>query len=51
MLNLEIKQSEVRLRAVKSGIPLEEVVPKQDERYYTPNLESYFKGIHQAERG
>jgi len=37
-LKNEIKSSDARLRAVKSGIPLSTVVPKREESFYVPEL-------------
>ena len=41
----EIKNSDNRLKAVKSGIALSQVVPKPGAGYYVPDVESYFRGI------
>lgn len=43
-MKTEIKSSDNRLRAVKSGIPLASVIKKKDNKFYVPDLESYFKG-------
>ena len=49
-LKLEIKRSDGRLKAVKSGIPLSKVVPKKDADFFIPVLESYFKGDDKIQR-
>lgn len=43
-LKEEIRRSDNRLTAAKSGLPLSKIVPKLDVSFYTPNLESYYKG-------
>lgn len=44
MLRTEVRSSDNRLKAVKSGIPLSNVAPHKDENYYVPDVEDYFKG-------
>lgn len=44
VLKTEVRSSQNRLKAVKSGIPLSNVVPHKDDSYFIPDLESYFKG-------
>ena len=50
ILNREIKNSEGRLKAAKSGVPLEQICPEQDASYYIPDVESYFKGQDRIKR-
>lgn len=50
LLTQEIKHSEGRLRAVKSGVPLDQVVPQQDASFYIPDVETYFKGKDRTKR-
>ena len=50
LLKNEIKNSDNRLRAVKSGISLAQVVPKPSAGYFVPEVETYFKGIDKIMR-
>lgn len=50
MLKTEIKAADDRLRAVKSGIPLTQVVPAKDDTYYNPCVDDYFRGADRIER-
>jgi hypothetical protein len=49
-LKSEILSSNLRLRAVKSGIPLSTVVPWKEPNFYVPKLENYFKGYERIKR-
>lgn len=50
LLKNEIKNSDNRLRSVKSGISLAKVVQKPGAGYYVPDIESYFKGVDKIMR-
>jgi hypothetical protein len=50
VLKTEIRSSVNRLKAVKSGIPLSNVAPHNDENYYVPDLEDYYKGQDRIQR-
>ena len=50
LLKQEIKHSDCRLRAVKSGIPLDVIMPKNDTSFFIPDIESYFKGKDRIKR-
>jgi len=44
ILKTEVLHSQNRLKAVKSGLPISNVIPYKDENYYIPELERYFNG-------
>jgi len=50
LLKNEIRNSDNRLKAVKSGLPLSRVVSKPSAGYYVPDIESYFRGIDKVLR-
>jgi hypothetical protein len=50
LLTQEIKNSEGRLKAVKKGISISDVMPNQDPSFYVPDVESYFKGQDRIKR-
>lgn len=44
ILKQEIKDSEIRLQQVRSGISVADIVPRPDERFFLKDKEPYFKG-------
>ena len=49
-LRSEIRSSEGRLAAVKSGIPVSVVVPAINEEYFTPQVDQYYRGYDKVLR-
>jgi hypothetical protein len=49
-LREEIKRSDQRLKAIKTGNPLNKVVPQQEVNFFTPDLETYFSGQNRVLR-
>jgi len=49
-LKTEIRNSRSRLEAVKSGVPLSELVKEKDDSFYTPLVDTYFKGHDRKKR-
>ena len=50
LLKNEIRNSDNRLKAVKSGLPLSRVVSQPNAGYYVPDVEPYFRGIDKVLR-
>ena len=49
-LRSEIRSSEGRLAAVKSGIPVSKVVPVIYEEFFTPEVDAYYRGYDKIKR-
>ena len=49
-LRSEIRSSEGRLAAVKSGIPVSMVVPVIYEEFFTPEVDAYYRGYDKIKR-
>lgn len=49
-LKTEIRNSRTRLEAVKCGVLLSELVKEKDETFYTPLVDTYFKGHDRKKR-
>jgi len=50
LLKEEIKRSDQRVRAAKTGNPLNKIVPEYDINFFTPDLETYFTGKYRVLR-